>query len=366
MKEAIIGGRKIGHAHPVYVIAEMSANHNMDIARAKDIIQAAKESGADAVKLQTYTPDTITIDCDRPEFRTQGIWEGQTLYELYKKAYTPWEWHEELQEHAQKMGITLFSSPFDLTAVDFLEKLDMPAYKVASFEITDIPLLRRISRTGRPTIISTGIATLSDVDLAVRTCREEGNSELILLKCVSEYPAPYERMNLRTITNLREMFGCIIGISDHSMGDEVAVASVALGAKVIEKHFTLRRSDGGEDSAFSMEPEEFATMVQKVRNIEQAMGDGSYQFDEKQRKEREGARSLYVVQDIQKGEVFTPENMRSIRPGLGLHTVYWEDILGRKAACDLRAGTPMKWDFVGKYGGEEKQDEESLDNEYHI
>lgn len=341
-----IGQREIDNLKPVYIVAEMSANHNMEISRAKAIIDAAVESGADAVKLQTYTPDTITIDCNRPEFQTQGIWKGQTLYELYQKAYTPWEWHEELKEYAETAGITLFSSPFDLTAVDFLEKLNMPAYKVASFEINDIPLIRKIAQTGKPVIISTGVAQLSDIDLAIRTCRKEGNDNIVLLKCVSEYPAPYERMNLRTITNMIETFGCVVGLSDHSMGSEVAIASVALGAKMVEKHFTLKRSDGGEDSAFSMEPEEFANMVQQIRNVEVALGNVHYELDEKQLKERKGARSLYVVKDISKGEVFTPDNMRSIRPGLGLHTMYWEEILGKKAKCSIKKGTPMEWKYV--------------------
>lgn len=341
-----IAEHEIGCNAPVYIVAEMSANHNMDVSRAKAIIDAAKESGADAVKIQTYTADTITIDCDTPEFQAPGLWRGETLYQLYQKAYTPWEWHEELRDYAQKIGIALFSSPFDLSAVDFLEKLDMPAYKVASFEINDIPLLKRIAQTGKPIIISTGIAQMSDIDLALRTCREAGNDQIILLKCLSEYPASFEHMNLRTISNMAETFGVPVGLSDHSLGSEVAVASVALGAKMVEKHLTLRRADGGEDSAFSMEPQEFAQMVRQIRNVEKALGKVTYQLDEKRKKARECSRSLYVTEDIKKGEIFTQKNMRSIRPGFGLHTMYWEDILGRQAACDLKKGTPMSWDYV--------------------
>ena len=348
MKEAIQSGNHvIGKNSPVYIVAEMSANHNMDLNRAKNIIKAASEAGADAIKIQTYTPDTITIDCDRECFKIKsGLWEGMTLYELYSKAYTPWEWHKELKDYAESLGLGFFSSPFDLTAVDFLEQLDMPAYKVASFEINDIPFIRKIAKTGKPIIISTGIAYLEDIDLAVRTCKEEGNENIILLKCVSAYPAPYEQMNLNVIPNLSSTFGCISGLSDHSLGTEAAVAAVALGAKVIEKHFTLRRSDGGEDSAFSMEPEEFAEMVRQIRNVEKALGCVTYELNEKQKASRKDSRSLFVVKDVKKGEIFTAENVRSIRPGIGLHTKHYEEILGKTAKCDVEKGTPMSWEYV--------------------
>lgn len=346
-KRIEIGNHVISENSPVYIVAEMSANHNMDINRAKEIIDAAAQSGADAVKIQTYTPDTITIDCDRECFQTQkGLWEGMTLYELYSKAYTPWEWQRELMEHAVRAGLDFFSSPFDLSAVDFLETLNVPAYKVASFEINDIPFIRKIAETGKPVIISTGIAYLEDIDLAVRTCREAGNENVILLKCVSSYPAPFEQMNLNVIPNMGETFECMTGLSDHSLGTEVAVAGVALGAKVIEKHVTLRRSDGGADSAFSMEPEEFAEMVRQIRNVEKALGRVSYDLSDKQIESRKNSRSLFVVKDICRGERFTPENVRSIRPGIGLHTKYYADILGKTAKCDIEKGTPMDWKYV--------------------
>lgn len=347
MKKTIqIGINHIGQGHPTYIVAEMSANHNMDFERAKAIIKAAAQAGADAIKIQTYTPDTITIESDKPAFRTKGIWEGRTLYELYGKAYTPWEWQEELQTYAHACGIDFFSSPFDLTAVDFLENLHVPAYKVASFEINDIPFIRKIAKTGKPIIMSTGIAYLEDIDLAVRTCLEEGNDQVILLKCISSYPAPYENMNLNVIPNMKDTFDCICGLSDHSMGTEIAVAAVALGAKVIEKHFTLCRADGGEDSQFSMEPQEFKSMVQQIRNVEKALGTVTYALNDAQIDSRIYSRSLFVVKDIKQGEVFTPENVRSIRPGIGMHTKHWDEILGKHARCDIEKGTPMDWKYV--------------------
>lgn len=347
MKKTIqIGINHIGQGNPTYIVAEMSANHNMDFERAKAIIKAAAQAGADAIKIQTYTPDTITIESDKPAFRTKGIWEGRTLYELYGKAYTPWEWQEELQTYAHACGIDFFSSPFDLTAVDFLENLHVPAYKVASFEINDIPFIRKIAKTGKPIIMSTGIAYLEDIDLAVRTCLEEGNDQVILLKCISSYPAPYENMNLNVIPNMKDTFDCICGLSDHSMGTEIAVAAVALGAKVIEKHFTLCRADGGEDSQFSMEPQEFKSMVQQIRNVEKALGTVTYALNDAQIDSRIYSRSLFVVKDIKQGEVFTPENVRSIRPGIGMHTKHWDEILGKHARCDIEKGTPMDWKYV--------------------
>lgn len=347
MKKSIqIGKNYIGQGHPTYIVAEMSANHNMDFERAKAIIKAAAQAGADAIKIQTYTPDTITIESDKPAFRTKGIWEGRTLYELYGKAYTPWEWQEELQTYAHACGIDFFSSPFDLTAVDFLENLHVSAYKVASFEINDIPFIRKIAKTGKPIIMSTGIAYLEDINLAVRTCLEEGNDQVILLKCISSYPAPYENMNLNVIPNMKDTFDCICGLSDHSMGTEIAVAAVALGAKVIEKHFTLCRADGGEDSQFSMEPQEFKSMVQQIRNVEKALGTVTYALNDAQIDSRIYSRSLFVVKDIKQGEVFTPENVRSIRPGIGMHTKHWDEILGKHARCDIEKGTPMDWKYV--------------------
>lgn len=346
-KEININQTVISEEAPVYVIAEMSANHNMDFERAKKIIKAAAQSGANAIKIQTYTPDTITIDCNSEDFMTlEGLWEGRTLYELYEKAYTPWEWQKELSDYAAECGIDFFSSPFDLTAVDFLEKLEVPAYKIASYEINDIPFIEKIAKTGKPMIISTGIANLEDIDLALRACKRQGNENVILLKCISSYPAPFEDMNLNVIPNMADTFQCICGLSDHTLGDEVAIASVALGAKVIEKHFTLDRNDGGEDAAFSMEPEEFKSMVQKIRNIEKALGKVTYELNESQIANRKFSRSLYVVEDVRQGEVITKKNVRSIRPGYGLHTKYFYDILGKKARVDLKKGTPMSWDLI--------------------
>lgn len=347
-KRIKIADREIGEGCPAFVIAELSANHNMDFARAKQIIKAAKDAGADAVKLQTYTADTITIDCDNPYFQiTQGtLWDGTTLHKLYQTAYTPWEWQGDLIAYAKELGLVCFSSPFDPTAVDFLETLDVPAYKIASFEITDIPLIRKIAHLGKPILLSTGIAHLEDIDLAVRTCREEGNEKIVLLKCTSAYPAKPESMNLRTIPSMAETFGCSVGLSDHSFGSAAAVAAVALGATVIEKHLTLRRADGGPDSQFSMEQEEFAAMCREIRMAEKALGRVTYDLTYEQEREREHSRSLFVVEDVRKGDIFTPENVRSIRPGFGMHTKYYEDILGKAATKDIRKGTPLAWELV--------------------
>ena len=268
------------------------------------------------------------------------------MYELYGKAYTPWEWQAELQKYAHECGLEFFSSPFDLTAVDFLEKLNVPAYKIASFEINDIPFIRKIAKTGKPIIMSTGIAYLEDIDLAVRTCMEEGNDQVILLKCISSYPAPYENMNLKVIPNMEQTFDCICGLSDHSMGNEIAVAAVALGAKVIEKHLTLNRDDGGEDAKFSMEPSEFSEMVRQIRNVEKALGHSTYELNKEQVESRIYSRSLFVVKDIKAGQIFTADNVKSIRPGIGMHTKYWDEILGKKARCNIEKGTPMDWKYV--------------------
>lgn len=347
-KNLIIGNKIISKDSSSYVIAEMSGNHNLEFARAKDIIYAAKEAGADAIKLQTYTADTITIDCNKKEFLTQkgGLWEGMTLYELYKKAYTPWEWHEELREYAGKLGIDFFSTPFDLTAVDFLEELNIPAYKIASFEINDIPLIEKAAKLGKPMIMSTGIADLCDIDLAVNTCRKVGNDNIVLLKCISAYPAPYEDMNLRVIPNMMDTFDCIVGLSDHSLGSEIAIAAVTLGARVIEKHFILNRADDGVDSAFSMDKKEFASMVRQIRNVEDALGKVTYELNDKQKASKNDSRSLYVVCDIKKGELITENNVKSIRPGYGMHTKYWKEIIGKRAKKDLDKGTPMSWDVI--------------------
>lgn len=345
-----IGGRVIDCESPAFIIAEMSANHLMDFERAKEIIHVAKECGADAVKLQTYTADTITMDCDSPYFQiTQGtIWDGTTLYNLYKEAYTPWEWQPKLKEYADELGIICFSSPFDKTSVDFMEQMDMPAYKIASFEITDIPLIKEAASKGKPVIMSTGIAYPEDIERALEACIQEGNTQAAFLKCTSAYPAPYEDINLNTIPDMMKRYNCICGLSDHTMGSAVAVAAAALGAKIIEKHLTLRRSDGGADAAFSMEPEEFKRMVEEIRIVEKSLGRASYMLTDKQKKSREHCRSLFVTKDIKAGEEFTCENLRSIRPGYGLSTVYYEEILGRTAAQDIKAGTPMDLNFVQK------------------
>ncbi len=347
-KEIFIGNRRIAEDEPAFIVAEMSANHLMDFERAVEIMRVAKEAGADAIKIQTYTPDTITLNCDDDCFQvTQGtIWDGTTLYKLYQSAYTPWEWQPKLQKIATDLGLIFFSSPFDLTSVDFLEEMNVPVYKVASFEINDIPLIRKIAKTGKPIIMATGVAYREDIELALKTCREEGNDNIILLKCTSAYPAPYEDINLRTIPALAENFDCISGLSDHTMGSAVAGAAVALGAKMVEKHLTLKRSDGGADAAFSMEPHEFKEMVDNIRNIEKALGKVTYDLTEKQKKSREHSRSLFVAKDMKEGEVFTSENLRSVRPSCGLHTMHYEEILGKTVTRDVKMGTPMSWELV--------------------
>lgn len=347
-KEFKIGTRTISAASPTFIVAEISANHNQDFGRAIEIIHAAKEAGADAVKLQTYTADTITIDCDDPCFQiNEGtIWDGTTLYKLYQEAYTPWEWQPKLMEEANRLGMECFSSPFDFTSVDFLEEMNVPAYKIASYEINDIPLIRKIAKLHKPIIFATGIAYPEDIERALAVCKEEGNENIILLKCVSSYPTPYEAVNLNIIPTLAKTYDCLSGISDHTMGTVVSTGAVALGAKMIEKHFTLSRADGGPDSAFSMEPEEFAKMVSDVRILEKALGSSEYVLTDTQKLEHGGSRSLFVVKDIAPGEILTPENIRSIRPGCGLHTMHYEEILGKKAKTALRKGTPLSWDLI--------------------
>jgi pseudaminic acid synthase len=326
----------------------MSANHHQEFEQAVKIIEAAKAAGADAVKLQTYTPDTITLDSDTPDFRIQGtIWHGQRLYDLYREAYTPWEWFPELRKVADGLGLQIFSSPFDLSAVDFLEDMQVPAYKVASFEIVDFPLLRKMAQTGKPIIMSTGMASLAEIDEAVQVVRKAGGGPLALLKCVSAYPAPAEEMNLRTIPHLAETFGVPAGLSDHTMSLAVPVAAVALGACIIEKHLTLSRALPGPDSAFSLEPDEFKAMVEAVRTAEKSLGEVSYEVTAQQKANRAFRRSLFIVQDMKCGEVFTAENVKSIRPGNGLHTRYLEEIIGRTVKKDIAKGTPLSWRLIG-------------------
>lgn len=342
-----IGNIEIGSSNKVFIIAELSANHNQDFEIAVNTIKAAKESGADALKLQTYMADTITINCKNEHFQIKSgtLWDGKFLYDLYKEAYTPWEWQPKLKKIAEEEGLICFSSPFDKTAVDFLEKMDVPAYKVASFEITDIPLIEYIASKGKPVIISTGIATLADIEEAVNTCRRAGNNDIALLKCTSSYPAPIDEANLLTIPHLRDTFKVIPGLSDHTMGSDVAIAAVALGAKIIEKHFILDRKLGGPDAAFSMEPKEFKQMVTSIRNVEKALGTVNYQLSPKVEKSRVFARSLFIVKDVNKGEVITEENVRSIRPGNGLHPKYFNLILGKKFRNDFKMGTPLGWEM---------------------
>lgn len=343
-----IGEKEIGENNPVFVIAELSANHMNDFDIAVKTIEAMAEVGADAVKFQTFTPDTITIDCDNEYFQIkQGtVWDGQVLHELYEDAYMPWDWQPKLKKIAEDLGLIVFSSPFDKTSVDFLEDMDVPAYKIASFEITDIPLIEYVASKGKPVIISTGIASLDNIELAVKTCLDAGNDNIALLKCTSSYPAPLDEINLNTIPDIKDKFGAVVGLSDHTLGGEVSTAAVALGAKIIEKHFILDRNMGGPDSEFSMEPGEFKQMVDSIRNVEKALGKVSYELSDKMKANREFSRSLFVVEDMKKGEIITKDTVRSIRPGFGLHPKYLKEILGKKVNQDLVKGTPFSLDFL--------------------
>lgn len=331
-----------------FIIAEMSANHGHSLDMALETVSVAKKAGADAIKIQTYTADTITLNCDKPEFMAEpgGLWDGYRLYDLYQKAYTPWEWHKAIFEEAKKVGIECFSTPFDKTAVDLLESLENPIYKIASFEITDIPLIEYIASKQKPIIMSTGVATIEDINLALEACRRVGNNDITLLKCTSAYPAPIEDANLATMRDMKERFGVKVGLSDHTLGSDVAVAAVALGAEVIEKHFIIDRAIGGPDCEFSMNKEEFAAMVKSIRNVEKAIGRVTYPTDISQIKGRQFSRSLYVAENMKKGDVITEKNVRSVRPGYGLHPKYLPQILGKTVNRDLEMGTRMSFDFI--------------------
>jgi pseudaminic acid synthase len=341
-----IAGRRIGPGHPPYVIAELSANHGQQLERALELVGLAADAGADAVKLQTYTPDTITLASDKPWFRIASgtRWDGRTLHDLYAEAYTPWEWHADLKAEADRRGIHLFSSPFDSMAVELLEGIGVPAYKIASFELVDLGLIRLVASTGKPMIMSTGMATLAEIEEAVVTAREAGATQIALLKCTSAYPAPPEEANLRTIPHLAAAFDLPVGLSDHTMGSAVPIAAVAVGAVIVEKHMTRARADGGPDGAFSTEPEEFAEMVRGIRHAASALGVVSYTATEHEAGSRRLRRSLFVVADVARGEPFTAENVRSIRPGDGLHTRHLDEVIGRRAARDVERGSPLRWD----------------------
>jgi pseudaminic acid synthase len=345
-----IAHRSIGPDHPPFVIAEMSGNHNQSLDRALAIVDAAADAGAHALKIQTYTADTMTLNIAEGEFfitDPKSLWQGKSLYQLYEEAHTPWEWHQPIFERARERGMIPFSTPFDETAVDFLEGLDAPCYKIASFENTDIPLIRKAAATGKPMIISTGMATVAELDETVRSAREAGCKDLVLLKCTSTYPATPENTNIRTIPHLRELFECEVGLSDHTMGVGVSVASVVLGATVIEKHFTLARADGGVDSTFSLEPDEMRALVVESERAWQSLGKVSYGATAAEKKSLAFRRSLYITRDLEAGAVLTRDNVRAIRPGFGMPTRYLETILGKTLACSARRGTPLMWQMLG-------------------
>ncbi len=345
-----IGRSIIGNNHPPFIIAEMSGNHNHSLDRALAIVEAAAQAGAHAIKLQTYTADTMTLDIAEGEFfisDRNSLWNGQSLYDLYKQAHTPWEWHAPIMKQAEELGLICFSTPFDETAVEFLETLNVPAYKIASFEVVDLPLIQKVAETGKPLIISTGMATVAEIDEAVRTARDAGCRDLVLLKCTSTYPASPKNSNILTIPHIRELFDCEVGLSDHTMGIGAAVAAVAHGATVIEKHFTLSRADGGVDSAFSMEPHEFRILIEETRRAWQSLGCVQYGPGEEGKKSVIFRRSLYVAEDMQAGDFFTKENLRSIRPGMGLAPKYYKVLLSKRVNRDVRKGTAVSWEMVG-------------------
>jgi len=338
---------EIDEQSPVFIIAELSANHNGSLETAKETIRAAKRAGADCIKLQTYTADTITINSSKDDFLIKGtIWDGQNLYNLYQQAYTPWEWHKELFDVAKEEGLVCFSSPFDRTAVDFLETLDTPAYKIASFEITDIPLIEYVASKGKPVIISTGIAEIADIELALDACKRMGNTKIALLKCTSSYPAPIDEANMSMIKDLADRFGVIAGLSDHTMGATVPIVATVLGAKIIEKHFILDRSVGGPDASFSMNEVEFSEMVKSIREAESAIGVVDYTLTDKQLKGKEFSRSLYVVEDMKEGDIINEQNVKSIRPGFGLHPKFYSQILGKQIKADREKGTRLSIDDI--------------------
>ncbi len=342
-----IGQTFVGNKYPAFIIAELSANHQQKFDIAARTIEAAAAAGADAIKLQTYTPDTMTIDSDKEHFQIkQGtIWDGKTLYQLYQEAYTPWEWQPRLKKLAEELGLICFSTPFDQSAVDFLESMGVPAYKVASFEITDIPLIEYIASKQKPIIISTGIAALGDIEEALQACKSNGNDQIALLKCTSAYPAPFEEANLRTIPDMARRFKTVVGLSDHSLGISVPLAAVALGASVIEKHFILDRCLGGPDAPFSLEPDKFKSMVSNIREVEKALGEVRYDLNEKSSRSREFSRSLFAVEDIAQGEIMTEKNVKSIRPGYGLHPKHLRDVIGKKFNKATKRGTPLTWEL---------------------
>ena len=342
-----IGNFTIDDKSPVFIIAELSANHNGSLDNALETVKAAKRAGADCIKLQTYTADTITLDSDKDDFIIKDtIWDGKKLHTLYQEAYTPWEWHEQIYRAAKEEGLICFSSPFDKTAVDLLESLDSPAYKIASFEITDIPLIEYVASKGKPVIISTGIAQQEDIELALEACHRMGNYAIALLKCTSSYPAPIEEANMCMVKDLAERYNVISGLSDHTMGSTVPIVATVFGAKIIEKHFIIDRAIGGPDASFSMNEEEFALMVKAVREAEKAIGEVDYTLTEKQAKGKDFSRSLYIAEDIKEGEIFTEKNLRSVRPGFGLHPKYFNEIIGKKSNQDLDKGTPMKLNYI--------------------
>jgi len=347
-KEFTIGDKKMGENHPTFIIAELSGNHNQSYETAEKLVRAACEAGADAIKVQTYTPDTLTINSDKRWFQVEvnEAWKNRTLYDLYKLAHMPWEWQPKLAEIAKTYDVPLFSTAYDETSVDFLEKMNIPIYKVASFEIGDLELLKKIASTGKPTIISRGMATFEEIELAYKTLKENGCPEVAILHCVSSYPAPPEEMNLSTIPDLKNKFDAVIGLSDHTLSTEVSVASVACGAKIIEKHFTLDRNDGGVDSAFSLEPQELKELIKQIRNVEKAIGNPSYTIGKKESENRVFKRSLFIIKDIQAGEQFTSENTKCIRPGYGIAPKFLNNILGKTAKVDIERGTPLSWDYV--------------------